>query len=85
MHPEGITLRDLVARYRAIAGQFGAPVALEAFGLSPEQTETVFSGYDEDYHISRFLHFISGTGTRFVIDGEPVTHVSIDPEIASIL
>jgi len=79
-------LGELVARYRPLAGgAFGVPVPLAAFALNHAETERVFSAYDEDYHISRFLHFSHSGGTAFVIDGERVTHVAIDAEIESIL
>jgi hypothetical protein len=80
-----MTLRELVTRYLAIGGGYNVSVALAAFGLTPEETGTVFSGYDEDYHISRFLHFSCTDGARFVIDGEPATHIAVDKEIESIL
>jgi hypothetical protein len=80
-----MTLRELVDRYRELAGDFGKPVALSLFGFSPAETENLFSGYDEDYHISRFFHFSDAEGEKFSIDGIPATHVSIDPEITSIL
>jgi hypothetical protein len=83
-----MSLRDVVARYKALAGEFGIPVALSGFALTREETENLFSAYDEDYHISRFLHFSDSGGTSaeaFVIDGERTTHVAIDAEIATIL
>ena len=80
-----MTLRDLVRLYLAQAGKFGEPVALSAFGLTDAETERLFSGYDEDYHISRFFQFSEGSGERFSINGIPATHVSIDSEIQSIL
>jgi len=80
-------LGDLVARYRSLAGgRLGIPVALEAFALSHNETERIFSAYDEDYHISRYIHFSdSGGAAAFLIDGERATHVAIDAEIESIL
>ncbi len=78
-------LPELVDRYRALAGGFGIPVALPAFGLAPAETERLFSSFDEDYHISRFFHFIESDGARFSINGIPATHVSLDPEIETIL
>jgi len=60
-------------------------VALSSFALSPAETERLFSGYDEDYHISRFFHFSQDAGTPFFINGFPATHVAIDSEIQSIL
>ncbi|MGB2625111.1 MAG: hypothetical protein WA857_14250 [Candidatus Acidiferrum sp.] len=78
-------LRDLVARYLALAGEFGKPVPLSAFRLPTGETERLFSAYDEDYHISRFFHFSEAEGEKFSIDGVPATHVSLDAEIETIL
>ena len=80
-----MTLSELVARYKKAAANFGDPVALSAFGLSSEEIARVFSGYDEDYHISRFFHFTRQDGSSASINGVPATHVSLDPEILSIL
>jgi len=80
-----LQLRAIVEKYRELAGGFGHPVALEAFGLSREETEQVFSVFDEDYHISRFFHFSSAGGAAYAINGFEHTHVSIDAEIESIL
>lgn len=79
------SLKELYRRYIAIAAKPGEPVPLSAFQLSMEETEKVFSIFDEDYHISRFFHFSEAGGERFNIDGQAVTHVAIDPEISSIL
>ena len=78
-------LPELVAVYRARAGQFGEPVALSVFGFSAAETERLFSSYDEDYHISRFFHFSDAEGEKYSINGVPVTHVSLDAEIETIL
>jgi hypothetical protein len=78
-------LRELVDRYLSVAASFGILVPLSSFALSPSETERLFSGYDEDYHISRFFHFSQQDGTPFSINGFPATHVSIDTEIQSIL
>ena len=78
-------LGELVRLYRAQAAGFGQPVALSAFGLTIPDTERLFSGYDEDYHISRFFHFTDSGGTFYSINGIPTTHVSLDSEIQGIL
>jgi len=80
-----MTLRDLVLKYLALAGNFGEPVALSAFGLANAETERLFSGYDEDYHISRFFQFSEGAGEKFSINGVSATHVSLDGEIQTTL
>ena len=80
-----MALPELVRLYRSHAVNFGDSVALSAFGLPTSETERLFSGYDEDYHISRFFHFSESTGEKFSINGIPATHVSLDPEIETIL
>jgi hypothetical protein len=80
-----LPLKKLVERYLVLAGDYGKLVALTAFDLTRDETERLFSGYDEDYHISRFFHFSEGDGMTFLINGERVSHVSIDAEIESIL
>jgi len=78
-------LRELVRLYRSHAANFGEPVPLSAFGLTLQEAERLFSGYDEDYHISRFFHFSEAIGPKFSINGFAATHVSLDPEIETIL
>ncbi len=80
-----MTLKMIVGRYNSLAGQRGAPVALGDFGLSPDETQSLFSALDEDYHISRHLHFSNLEGQTYKISGEEVTHVAIDGAIASLL
>ena len=80
-----MSLSELVRLYRQHAVDFGQPVAFSAFGLPFAETERIFSGYDEDYHISRFFHFTEGSGQKFSINGFSATHVAIDAEIQSIL
>jgi hypothetical protein len=80
-----MSLRELVDRYRGLAGEMGKPVALVEFALAAADTEGLFGGFEEDYHIGRFLHFSESNGTRFSINGFPATHVAIDAEIQTIL
>ena len=80
-----MTLRQLVDLYLSKAAQFGNAVALTEFQLSPAETVSLFSSYDEDYHISRFFHFTQDDGVKFSINGILVTHVSLDAEIETIL
>ena len=80
-----MSLSELVRLYRTHAKNFGEPVALSVFGLTPQETERLFSSYDEDYHISRFFHFSESSGEKFSINGFVATHVSLDPEIETIL
>ena len=80
-----MSLQQLVANYRTLAGDFGKPVALSAFALTTPETERLFSSYDEDYHISRFFDFSESGGEQYSINGIPATHLSIDAEIQTIL
>ena len=78
-------LKDLVAKYVALAGGYGRPVALAAFGLDRDETERLFAAFDEDYNISRYFHFSRAEGAAYRINGFDHTHVSIDADIASVL
>ena len=86
-----MTLRETVERYRALAGSFGRPVELGAFGLAPQETERTFGAFDEDYHLSRFFHFTLAPPVEtsqekvYRINGFPQSHVSLDAEIESVL
>jgi hypothetical protein len=80
-----MSLQELYRFYATIAAKPGEPVPLSAFKLPREETEKLFSIFDEDYHISRFFHFSEAGGEEYLIDGENVTHVAIDVEISSIL
>jgi hypothetical protein len=80
-----LELGQIVEKYLATAGAFGKPVALSALGLSPEEIEDAFGILDEDYHISRFVHFQCAAGANYQINGFPQTHVSLDAEIQTIL
>lgn len=80
-----MSLKDLVAKYLALGGGYGRPVALAAFGLDRREAEHVFGLYDEDYNISRYFFFTRGEGEAYEINGFEQTHVTIDAEIASVL
>jgi hypothetical protein len=80
-----MTLREIVEKYLALAGGFGFLAALSDFGLDRGQVERVFSSFDEDYHISRYLHFSQVSGIAYAINGFDQTHITIDAEIESVL
>ena len=80
-----MTLRQIVDKYLSVAGGFAFLAPLADFGLSPGETERIFSAFDEDYHISRYLHFSQVSGPAFNINGYEQTHVSIDEDVQSIL
>jgi hypothetical protein len=80
-----LELSQIVQKYLAASGGYGKPIALSALGFSAEEIEAAFGSLDEDYHISRFLHFQCSAGANYQINGFPQTHVSIDAEIQTIL
>jgi len=80
-----LSLKEVVDLYSALANQWGDPVALEAFGLDPEETVKLFTSLDEDYHISRFINFSMGQGRGYLVSSNPVTHVRIDAAIRELL
>jgi hypothetical protein len=80
-----MNLREIVEKYLAIAGGFGYLAALVDFGLERDEVARIFDAFDEDYHISRYLHFSQVAGPAYTINGFDQTHVTIDAEIQSIL
>jgi hypothetical protein len=80
-----LSLKEVVDRYSSLAKQWGEPVALEAFGLDPEETIKLFTSLDEDYHISRFFNFTFDHGRLYLISGNPSTHIRIGEAIRALL
>lgn len=80
-----MTLREIVEKYLAIAGGFAFLAPLADFGMEREELERTFSAFDEDYHISRYMHFMELSGPACKINGFEQTHVSMDEEIQNIL
>lgn len=78
-------LRELVDRYLTLVDGYGKPAPLVAFGLPAFETTSLFSAFEEDYHISRYLHFSRNEGASYLIGGELATHVAIDPSIHEAL
>ena len=80
-----MNLKEIVEKYLAIAGGFTFLAPLADFGLDRGEIERIFGAFDEDYHISRYLHFTQVSGPAYTINGFEQTHVSIDEEIQEIL
>lgn len=88
-------LEALVEGYRALAGDYGRPLHLSEFGLSKQELERLFSAYDEDYHISRYLKLSrcaeaenrprAGGERLYTINGFDYSHVAIERGIEEIL
>lgn len=80
-----MSLREIVERYLGVAGGYGKVVPISALGLSRAEAEKTFDVLDEDYNISRFIHFMCAAGADYSINGFPQSHLSIDSDIQSIL
>jgi hypothetical protein len=86
-----MNLRQIVEKYRALAGGFGNPVPLSAFALSQDEVERIFGAFDEDYLISRYFHFTLDAslakipGRTSQINGFAQSHVALDAEVGQIL
>ena len=80
-----MSLREIVERYLGVAGGYGKVVPISALGLSRAEAEKTFDMLDEDYNISRFIHFMCAAGADYSINGFPQSHLSIDSDIQSIL
>ncbi len=78
-------LAQIVERYLAIAGKFGVAVPLSAFGFGEQETARLFSAFDEDYQVSRYLKFTRQAGAEFSINGFQQTHVALDEGIRALL
>jgi len=78
-------LREIVDRYLAVAGGYGKVVPISALKLPHAEAEKAFDALDEDYNISRFIHFVCAAGADYSINGFPQSHISIDSDIQSIL
>ncbi len=89
-----MTLAEGVRKYFQIAGDFGKPAPLSGFGLAKGETERIFSAWDEDYQINRFM-VLSLEGregpTRpretevYIINGFEYSHVSFQQAIEKLL
>ena len=80
-----MNLREIVEKYLGIAGGFAFLAPLADFGLDRNDVERIFGALDEDYHISRYLHFSQVSGPAYTINGFDQTHISIDAEIQSVM
>ena len=88
-------LREAVKRYLEVAGVFGRPVPLVGFGLTKEETEGVFSVWDEDYQISRYIDLslrsggssppAPGSRNVYQVNAFHCSHVSFHPDIEQVL
>ncbi|MGD0906103.1 MAG: hypothetical protein ABSA96_00870 [Candidatus Acidiferrales bacterium] len=80
-----MSLKQIVEKYLVIAGGFTFLASLTDFGLEKSEAERIFGVLDEDYHISRYLHFTQVSGPAYCINGFEQTHISMDEEIQADL
>jgi len=90
-----VDLAAAVKKYLEITGGFDRPLHLSRFDLSRADTEKIFSAWDEDYQISRYLQFSRTPDEAlasappalrvFVINGHESTHVSFRADIRRLL
>jgi hypothetical protein len=88
-------LRTAVRIYLDASGGHDQPLHLSRFGLSKEETERIFSAWDEDYQISRFmllsrerdeaLNEFLPEARVYLINGFEVSHVSFREGIQQLL
>ena len=82
-------LAAVVKRYRELVGGFDRPLHLAQFGLPKAEVERLFSAWDEDYQISRFMLFSrqsdAGELQVFTLHDEEVTHVTFRQRIEQIV
>lgn len=88
-------LRSVIRRYLEAAGGFDRPLHLSQFGFSKEETERIFSAWDEDYQISRFmllscerdeaLNELPSDVRVYMINGFEVSHISFREGIQQLL
>ena len=89
-----MTLAEGVKKYLEIAGDFGRAVPLARFGLAKEETVNLFSAWDEDYQINRYLLLTLAAseeptqpreGEVYVINGFQCSHVCFQSGIQQLL
>lgn len=85
-------LAAVVKRYLELAGGFDLPLHLSHLGLPKPEVERIFSAWDEDYQISRFLLLSRDDNVGqyaedsrvFSINGCEYTHVTLRPGIRQL-
>ncbi len=87
-------LAAAVKKYLELAGGFDRPLHLSQMGLTKPEVERIFSAWDEDYQISRFM-VLSRAGDdeltsfpedmrAFQINNYEYTHVSFRPGVQQL-
>lgn len=88
-------LATLVRKYLELSGGFDHPLHLSCLGLSKPEIEKLFSQWDEDYQISRYMilsrekdenlsSFPEGERV-FLVNEFECSHVTFNPQIQNLL
>jgi len=86
-------LAAMVKKYLELTGGFDLPLQLSRLGLPKPEVERIFSAWDEDYQISRFVLLSRDDNVGqypedsrvFSINGCECTHVTFRPGIQQLL
>lgn len=87
-------LATLVKKYLELSGGFDRPLHLSCLGLSRPEIENLFSQWDEDYQISRYmllsrekdesLTSIPESERVFLVNGFECSHVTFNQNIQEL-
>jgi hypothetical protein len=88
-------LATAVKKYLELAGDFGRPLHLSRFALPKNETEKIFSEWDEDYQSSRFM-MLAREGDEalksfpdneriYFINGFEYSHVTFHQDIQTLM
>ncbi|HLY61527.1 MAG TPA: hypothetical protein VKV95_12340 [Terriglobia bacterium] len=88
-------LATLVKKYLELSGGFDRPLHLSRLGLSKPEIEKLFSQWDEDYQISRYMFLSrekdetlsskSESERVFLVNGFECSHVTFNQNIQTLL
>lgn len=88
-------LATLVKKYLESAGGFGRPLHLSHFGLPKPEIERIFSEWDEDYQISRYMMLSQERDEElalfpvhervFLVNGFECSHVTFNQDIQKLM
>lgn len=88
-------LATLVKTYLELSGGFDRPLHLSRLGLSRPEIEKLFSQWDEDYQISRYMVLSRGKDELlssfpenerlFLVNGFECSHITFNQNIQELL
>jgi hypothetical protein len=94
-HGRNMDLASMVKKYLELSGGFERPLHLSRLGLSKPEIEKLFSQWDEDYQISRFmilsrendgaLSAFPEDERVFLVNGFEYSHVRFNQNIQELL